>query len=310
MYEQVAKTQENKSQSATKAFSQRQNSSDSTFQFVDNRPEAIQMQKLQELANNSPQVKQLRAFQSRAVANSVAQKKSNVKQGFGFVDNRPEAVAQWKLQDMTNNSPQVSQLRAFQETTYNNPQTIQNTELQNRLVSDNEVAQLAHYKSGDPVYMDDDDPTSKLLDDNFDATIKGKLTQPTADGTIKNAVTSGNHINAILWRSTTGASVAAIQAAGSAGGKAVQANVAAPDHAVQQNQIAVGGVVPEYTASRDVTGFSWRHWLVVVRINTRYLARGSAAESGWICNSAAPVVVLDTVDRTMGLPEPAGLGAA
>lgn len=35
---------------------------------------------------------------SRAVANSVTQKKRNVKQSFGFVDNRPEAVSQRKLQ--------------------------------------------------------------------------------------------------------------------------------------------------------------------------------------------------------------------
>ncbi len=35
--------------------------------------------------------------ESRAVANSIAQKKSNVKQGFDFVDNRPEAVAQRQI---------------------------------------------------------------------------------------------------------------------------------------------------------------------------------------------------------------------
>lgn len=38
---------------------------------------------------------------SRAVANSVGQKKSNVKQGFEFVDNRPEVIAQRKLQAHT-----------------------------------------------------------------------------------------------------------------------------------------------------------------------------------------------------------------
>ena len=34
------------------------------------------------------QVEKPKENKSRAVANSVAQKKSNVKQGFGFVDNR------------------------------------------------------------------------------------------------------------------------------------------------------------------------------------------------------------------------------
>jgi hypothetical protein len=38
--------------------------------------------------------------ESRAVANSVAQKKSDGKQGFGFVDNRIESVVQRKLQSM------------------------------------------------------------------------------------------------------------------------------------------------------------------------------------------------------------------
>lgn len=37
---------------------------------------------------------------SRSVANSVAQKKSNIKQGFGFVDNRPKTIVQRKLQEM------------------------------------------------------------------------------------------------------------------------------------------------------------------------------------------------------------------
>lgn len=37
---------------------------------------------------------------SLAVANSVAQKKSNMKQDFGFADNRPEAVMQGKLKKL------------------------------------------------------------------------------------------------------------------------------------------------------------------------------------------------------------------
>lgn len=74
MYEQVEKPKENKSQSLTNAISQRQSSGASTFQFVDNRPEAIQMRKLQEMANNY--------------------KQKNTSQ---FVDNHPEAVVQRKI---------------------------------------------------------------------------------------------------------------------------------------------------------------------------------------------------------------------
>lgn len=47
---------------------------------------------------------------SRPVANSVAQKKSNGSQGFEFVDNRDEAVAQRKIQEIANkNSPALTQ---------------------------------------------------------------------------------------------------------------------------------------------------------------------------------------------------------
>ncbi|NOQ28163.1 MAG: hypothetical protein GQ564_22605 [Bacteroidales bacterium] len=47
--------------------------------------------------------------ESRAVANSVSQNKSDTNQGFGFVDNRPEAIAQRKLKKMANNRPMTNQ---------------------------------------------------------------------------------------------------------------------------------------------------------------------------------------------------------
>jgi hypothetical protein len=40
-----------------------QSGGESTFQFVDNRPESIAHGKLQEMANNSPRAMQLKAFQ-------------------------------------------------------------------------------------------------------------------------------------------------------------------------------------------------------------------------------------------------------
>jgi len=45
--------------------------------------------------------------ESKVVANSVGQKKSNVKQGFGFVDNRPEAVAQRTLHEKMDKSSRM-----------------------------------------------------------------------------------------------------------------------------------------------------------------------------------------------------------
>tara|TARA_B110000967_G_C18885097_1_gene563503 strand:- start:126 stop:1283 length:1158 start_codon:yes stop_codon:yes gene_type:complete len=60
------KTQKTKSQSASGGDSQMQSSNQSTFQFVDNRPESVSQHELQKTANNSTQVQQLRAFQEMA----------------------------------------------------------------------------------------------------------------------------------------------------------------------------------------------------------------------------------------------------
>ena len=62
----VDKTQENKRQSVANGESKIQSGGESTFQFVDNRPEAVAQRKLQEMANNSPQAAQLRALQDMA----------------------------------------------------------------------------------------------------------------------------------------------------------------------------------------------------------------------------------------------------
>ncbi len=60
------KTQENKGQSVSNAISQKSSSGESTFQFVDNRPEAIAQRKLQEIANNHAVVQRydIKAFDS------------------------------------------------------------------------------------------------------------------------------------------------------------------------------------------------------------------------------------------------------
>ena len=60
------KTQENKSQSVANAANQQQSDGESTFQFVDNRPEAVAQRKLQEMANNSPKAKQTAQLQAMA----------------------------------------------------------------------------------------------------------------------------------------------------------------------------------------------------------------------------------------------------
>jgi hypothetical protein len=69
------KTQENKNQTVSVADSQKQSEGSSTFQFVDNRPEAIAQRKLQEMANNSLQVKQ--AAQLQVMANNYSAQQQN-----------------------------------------------------------------------------------------------------------------------------------------------------------------------------------------------------------------------------------------
>ena len=48
-------------------------------------------------------VEKTKKSKDKSVASAVGQKKSNVKQGFGFVDNRPEAIAQRNMQTRVHN---------------------------------------------------------------------------------------------------------------------------------------------------------------------------------------------------------------
>ncbi len=72
------KKQENKSQSVVDAVSQKRRVGESTFQFVDNRPEAIAQRKLQEIANNHPQAKKTAQLHSFIANSAVVQRIINV----------------------------------------------------------------------------------------------------------------------------------------------------------------------------------------------------------------------------------------
>jgi len=95
------KSQEKKSQSVSNDVSQMQSGTSSTFQFVNNRPEAAEQHELQDSANNSSQVAQLN-----------------------------------DIQDMANRSPQVMQMAALQSmadtnvTQQPNPKTQNDTAFQ------------------------------------------------------------------------------------------------------------------------------------------------------------------------------------
>lgn len=89
----AGKTQENKSQSVANAVFQKQSSGKSKFQFVDNRPEAIAQRKLQKMANNSPQINQLRAS-SLAIVNND----DSIRQGLPINENENNIGSSEKVQ--------------------------------------------------------------------------------------------------------------------------------------------------------------------------------------------------------------------
>lgn len=78
---------------------------------------------------------------NQSVSNGESQMQSSG-DSFQFVSNRPEAVAQRKLQETANNSPQVSQLKAFQDMASNGPQAKQAIQLKS---ASNDVVQLGAF---------------------------------------------------------------------------------------------------------------------------------------------------------------------
>lgn len=93
------KTQENKSQSVANSVSHKQSSYESTFQFVDNRPESIAQRKLTEMANNSPQVSQLRDYQRMANNSSQAKPAARLQ---AMADNYSALQQQQQIQKKEN----------------------------------------------------------------------------------------------------------------------------------------------------------------------------------------------------------------
>lgn len=72
------KTQGKINQSSANAVSQKQNGSESTYQFVDNRPEAVSQRKLQAMNNNSLQATQAAQLQAISNKNSAQQQLKSI----------------------------------------------------------------------------------------------------------------------------------------------------------------------------------------------------------------------------------------
>jgi hypothetical protein len=86
MNSHAVKTSENKSQAIANSAPKLQANSDSSVQFMDNRPEAVAQGEMNEMVNNSPQVSQLKSFQE-------------------MVNNSPQSKQTAQLQTMADNSP-------------------------------------------------------------------------------------------------------------------------------------------------------------------------------------------------------------
>ncbi|MFN6944919.1 MAG: DUF4157 domain-containing protein, partial [Cytophagaceae bacterium] len=67
---------------------------------------------------------------NRAGVNKYSHKQANSESAYPFIDNRPEAATQKKVQEMAHNSPQVRQMKASQEIANNSPQSKQAAQLQ------------------------------------------------------------------------------------------------------------------------------------------------------------------------------------
>ncbi|WP_264564733.1 DUF4157 domain-containing protein [Flavobacterium sp. N3904] len=81
---------------------------------------------------------------SLAVANSLPKQQSSSESAIQFVNNRPEAIAQRKLQEAINNSPRVQQFKAYQQIANSSAQVKQLRAYQ--AMADNFTSQTAQQK--------------------------------------------------------------------------------------------------------------------------------------------------------------------
>jgi len=75
---------------------------------------------------------------NQSVANTVSQKQGGSRSSLQFVDNRPEAIMQRKLQEMANNSPQTKQAAQLQAITNNYAVEKKTIQLQPKKNEDND----------------------------------------------------------------------------------------------------------------------------------------------------------------------------
>jgi hypothetical protein len=149
-----------------------------------------------------------------------------------------------------------------------------------------------------PTLLDADD-SEYSSEDDF-TRVSGRLPLPTPYDQVAAAVEAGQRRTVILYRGDVMSRLRQVATAGTAGGRTGNAHVGAPSQSAARQQVAYGRSSVEYTSDIVVARrFSRgeRSGVIVVEINTMYLARGSVNEQGWVADDRAPVRVLDLLRR-------------
>jgi hypothetical protein len=141
-----------------------------------------------------------------------------------------------------------------------------------------------------------------IWNDNFDTAVKPHLLEPTQIELVRNLVTQESQNEVVLWRGLQGSDVENMRSFHCAKGKQRDPSVGKPDDKDRKSQAQLGRQFPEFTTRTDLS-YSFGHWLVVVRIQAKYLTAGSTGEDGWVCDPKAPIRLVAVVDRTLGFPE-------
>ncbi len=154
--------------------------------------------------------------QSRAVANTVPQKKNDGKPTYQFVDNRPEAVAHRRLQEMANNSPQgkqAAQLQAMADNHSSQQQHIQKKENNKTSIIQRRVALAKNAMTQNFVELTSIDyglniaggPVELLKDSNFSGMTEEESLAIVAHGSMgSSGEYSADQIASFLTDDTTG----------------------------------------------------------------------------------------------------------
>ncbi|MFI5333853.1 MAG: DUF4765 family protein [Chlamydiales bacterium] len=95
---------------------------------------------------------------------------------------------------------------------------------------------------------------------------------------------------AIVWRGCGRSQLLEMVKEGSAGGETANANTSLPEKGAVQKQVGESARLPEFTFSQNVAEhFATGGFVAMFEIGTRYLALGSKAEMGVVCNPDAPI---------------------